>query len=480
MFDRHFEGGASSLTVGTTGSGKTYASVWDILLAAIRGDLAIVVLDPHYRSLARLCLQYLAAYINEKRILFDSFSDVERVLPYRVLQGSTGRNEFERRSLNDLKAQHLLDALSRRRDIASLIQNPQTEENVTHAVRLLISQRTPRADADLLYAFWPEHPTFDVLLNNCTDRLTQSFFAAVGNGSIKPGTYASARRLISSVYGNALYEARCGALSGFDVGAFLGKKTKGKCNVLLVEGGGPGVSSLASNSLLALILLQVTSYIRCRPRPYPKVAVWIDEATNANLIGSAGYETRAINELRKFGLDGLHILVQSPDFPNADVERSVLQNCKFHYWHQCSADSVAAKAAADLGSSDLRKILPTLLPGERYTKGKHGRVYRERVPILPDPYGWPGMMEQKAEKVLARIRQRPEFVEPSWESGIDSENATSQHMEVGDRNTDRMPRSGQGGLARFWNWLSRTPSSDSTSSHSSPTDRLRRRDDSAD
>lgn len=469
MFDR-FVGGTSSLTVGTTGSGKSYGAVWDILLAALSGSIAIVVIDPHFNGLARTCLRYLSAYIDPKRILFDSFADFERILPYRALCSATGRNEFERQSLNDLQAQSIMDALSRRRDIASLIQNPQTEQMTLFAVKLLISQREPRPDADLFYAFWPEHPTFTELLNNCTDPMAASFFSSVACGEIKPGTYASAKRLVSSVYGNALYQARCGSQTNFEIGEYLERTIKQKSPVLLIEGGGPGVSTLAANSLLALILLQVTSYIRSRPKPFPKVAIWIDEATNANLIGSSGFETRAINELRKAGLDGMHILVQSPDFPNADVERSVLQNCRLHRWYQCSSDAVALKGAADLQDSELRSVLPQLGTGERCVKDKHGRVRREQVPPLRDPYGWPGMLEMHAEKALARIRKRPEFTEPpecNTDFQLTGENGIS---------TARTHQSGGKGMTRSSHGRSKIQSSDDISTDSSPVDRLRRRD----
>ena len=100
-----------------------------------------------------------------------------------------------------------------------------------------------RPDADLLFAFQPQTETFTSLLNGCTDPLTKAFFESVANGSIKRGSIASSLRLISSVYGNALMQARCGSLSNFDIGKAIDQR-----KVLLIEGGGPGVSPHAANT----------------------------------------------------------------------------------------------------------------------------------------------------------------------------------------------------------------------------------------
>ena len=44
----------------------------------------------------------------------------------------------------------------------------------------------------------------------------------------------------------------------------------------------------------------------------------LDEATNANLVGAAGHEVRALAECQKMGLD-IHVLVQSLNFPSSYV-----------------------------------------------------------------------------------------------------------------------------------------------------------------
>ena len=72
-----------------------------------------------------------------------------------------------------------------------------------------------------------------------------------------------------------------------------------------------------------IFILQVISSTSSRPRPTPRVLLVLDEATNANLVGAAGHEVRALAECQKMGLD-IHILVQSLNFPNSQIADGVL------------------------------------------------------------------------------------------------------------------------------------------------------------
>ena len=60
----------NKLVVGSTQSGKSYAEVHDLLDAAVLRNVAVVVVDPHARSLARNALTHLIARGQKSRIGF--------------------------------------------------------------------------------------------------------------------------------------------------------------------------------------------------------------------------------------------------------------------------------------------------------------------------------------------------------------------------------------------------------------------------
>src|SRR5207244_3204885 len=123
----------------------------------------------------------------------------------------------------------------------------------------------------------------------------------------------------------------------------------GNCGILLVQGG--AISQPVMQTILGSIILQTIQFVRSRPSPVPRVLLVLDEATNANLVGAAGHEVRALAECQKMGLD-IHILVQSLNFPSAYVTDGVLTNCTRHEWYYAANAAVARKAAEDLGDTD--------------------------------------------------------------------------------------------------------------------------------
>src|SRR5207244_8739903 len=91
------------------------------------------------------------------------------------------------------------------------------------------------------------------------------------------------------------------------------------------------------------IVLLVSEYARRRPAPHPPIRIYIDEATNARLVGAP--ELRGLAETNKNGLYW-EFLVQNLDFPGgADA---VLQNCVRHEWFGCPFHELARKAATDI------------------------------------------------------------------------------------------------------------------------------------
>jgi len=66
----------NKIVIGTTQYGKSYHELREILDAADEGNIAIIVCDPHRRSLAWNCLQHLVARGHTHRIIWDSLDDL--------------------------------------------------------------------------------------------------------------------------------------------------------------------------------------------------------------------------------------------------------------------------------------------------------------------------------------------------------------------------------------------------------------------
>lgn len=388
----------NKLTVGSTQSGKSYSEVPDILAAAADRRISIVVADPHARSLARNALGHLIARGHKSRIIWDQLDELRYTPKYRFFTRSRATNSLLRAKENHQSAEQFAELLCRRREMQSLASSPQTEEWTLKATLFLLNQPYDFLGSDLRYALRPGHPTFERLKRTCTEPDLSFEFDRVARGEIKPGQYAAAQRLINGVCDAPSFIARCG--TSFDLSAFLDNY-----GILLVEGG--DVSQPVLQTILGSIILQTIQYVRARPRSTPRVLLVLDEATNANLVGAAGHEVRALAECQKMGLD-VHVLVQSLNFPNSYITDGVLTNCTRHEWFYAANSAVARKAAEDLGDSDLEHSIRHLEVGQRYVKERTVVRY-EVVPELPNPWIFPQLCERKVQHALTEIRQRPEY-----------------------------------------------------------------------
>ncbi len=251
----------------------------------------------------------------------------------------------------------------------------------------------------LPFAFVPNHPTLKRLIDHCQDPEVARKFRDIARGATKRAQFAPAERLIAGVFNSPAFVVRCGR--SFDLPRLLSRG-----GFLVVEGGSLGnLSDDAMRTMMGAGILQVIHYVRNRKRPYPRVRMAIDEATNANLIGLP--ETRAMAECQKMGLD-IDILVQSPNFGSPFILDAVLTNCIRHEWFYAANSAVASTGAADLGDPSYKSRLMQLQVGERFVK-QHNKVYFERVQPLEDPWCFPGLAARKAGKALREIRARPEY-----------------------------------------------------------------------
>ena len=278
---------------GSTRSGKSVAEVNDVVAAATKRDVAIVVCDPHPKSLAWNSFIQLIARGHDKRIVYDQLTRFSRVPGYKFLASSKARNSLRRESLNEQSAVQFADILCRRGGRGSLSSTPLTEEWTMKACRLILNQRSPNPASDMRFAFQPGNNVLRQLIAGCTDPVTKFEFEQIATGKIKRGVYSSAARLIDSVCGSPAFRARCG--QSFDIAGFLDD-----AGILLIEGGENGVAPEVAQTIMASAVMKVFHYVRQRSKPFPRVLLVLNEATNANLVSS--HETRAMAECQKMGL----------------------------------------------------------------------------------------------------------------------------------------------------------------------------------
>src|SRR5207302_783815 len=207
-----------------------------------------------------------------------------------------------------------------------------------HALPLsAVSPMKKRKPSVIRCAFKPGTKTFRKLVEGCWLDEIQAKFAGLEKLTPRAlrSEVGSADRLISGVFGSPAFEAWSGG--GFDLGAFL--QNKGK---LIVERG-EEIGDDTMRTIMGAIVLLVIDHAKGRHKPYPLIRVYIDEATNARLVG--GPELRGLAETNKNGLYWT-FLVQNLDFPGGSD--AVLQNCTRHEWFGCPFHDLARKAATDV------------------------------------------------------------------------------------------------------------------------------------
>jgi hypothetical protein len=378
--------------------------------AAEQKSVALVVIDPHRDSLAAGLLEHLVARGMKKRILFDRLAALDRVLGFDWLPASDAKSELVRWTENEEQIRAFADVLCRRRQLESLAAAPTTEEWVIAALTLYVEQDRHPPLTDLAYAFDRGHPTFTRMLDGCRNSDVVRKFREIEQKAVSRGQYGAAERLIRGVCTSPAFAIRCGAT--FHLDEFLDD-----AGILIIEGGGT-ISDDAMRTMMGAVILRTIRYVRTRPRPHPPVILVLDEATNADLISSNGFEARAAAELQKSNFS-LHVMVQNLNFPSVMLTEDLLTNCLRHEWFFTANATVAHKAAIDLGERDYEQQLRQLKPGERFVK-ERDRVYREYVPLLEDLWGFPGLGRKKAERALIEIQQRPEFRTPTMPAPTES------------------------------------------------------------
>lgn len=379
-----------------------------------------MILDPHKQSLAEVVLMHVTG-----NVLYERLSDIRMTLGFELLAPSSNADSVQRQLENQRRAESFVEILLRRRNTDGMAGAPLMEEWCMAAIMLYLFQVTRKPLALLPYSFLPGTPEFASLVRDCTLPDLRHKFQQLEklNPRAQRAEIGSALRLVNAVFRSPAFTAR--SRGGFNLGAFLQQKGK-----LIIERG-EEIGDDTMRTIMGAIVLLVIDHAKRRPHPFPMIRVYIDEATNARLVGAP--ELRGLAETNKNGLYW-EFLVQNLDFPGGSD--AVLQNCICHEWFGCPFYDLARKAATDvvagLPASEMSRAeriaqmtndIMGLAPGWRWVRDPSG-ARREYVPLLENPWpDWPGLRHAKLQEKLQCIYRRTEYRVPDEPQSSNSSNA---------------------------------------------------------
>lgn len=392
------------LKVGATRQGKTLSAARDIVEAPHE---AAVILDPHKDSLGLAAITHA-----DGNLLYDKLSFIKATLGFELLSASRNPDLLVRELENQRRAEAFEAILLRPREKEGMAGAPLMSEWTAALLTLFLFQVRRKPLEMLPFGFRPGTKEFEELLRDCP--LKDIVYKFRQLATLTPrglrSEVGSAERLINGVFNSLAFRVR--SRGDFDLGKFL--QGKGK---LIVERG-EDVGDDTMRVIMGAIILLVIEHAKRRPKPYPPIRIYIDEAVNARLVGPP--ELRGLAETNKNGLFWT-LLVQNLNFPGNSSDE-VLQNSLRHEWFKCPVYELARKAATDVASglprgdisraeliANLTDDIMNLSPGWRWVRDPSGSR-KEYVPLLTNPWpDWPGLRDAKLKEKLCRIYARPEY-----------------------------------------------------------------------
>lgn len=331
-----------TLICGASRSGKSEAELSHLVPLARAGQTAIIVMDPP-GTLAQKFLMHLHALGIADRVIYDRLADTDRVPGYDWLLPSANPDPLQREAENDERIREFAAILLRRRRIHDPALTPVIEEGLLAALGLYLAQRSPCPLPWVADVFDLGSKERAHLLAHCTEpKLVRKFqdYAALSPTARRAET-GPAERILRAVCLSPAFRVRSGSAT-IDLGRFLDEK-----GILILDGSSRGnLSRDAAAVMMGAVLLRVIQH--CRSGAKSRVALVLDEAVNAGLIGV--HESQALSEAGKWGLE-FHILIQNPfSFANEEIRGNVLQNCWRHEWFRQGSPEAARLAAEDVGT----------------------------------------------------------------------------------------------------------------------------------
>jgi hypothetical protein len=262
---------------------------------------------------------------------------------YDWLTASTNPDPLQREAENDERIREFASILLRRRGIQDPASTPLIEEWLLSALRLYLAEEPPAPLPWLAELFDLGSHVRAHLLSHCTEpQLVRKFLEhARLSPTARRTETGPAERILRAVCLSPAFRVRSGGAT-FDFDRFLDES-----GILILDGSSRGnLSRDAASVMMGAVIMRVIRH--CRTGAKSKVVLVLDEAASAGLIGL--YESQALSEAGKWGLE-FHILIQNPfSFPSAEIQGNVLQNTWRHEWFRQGSPEAARLAAEDVAT----------------------------------------------------------------------------------------------------------------------------------
>jgi len=352
----------STLSVGSTGCGKTQHQLVEILRAALEKEYAIVVLDGK-GSLAFQAAGQLIAYGQERRIIYDELPSRDgRALAWDFLPGVEEHDPFAASVAKEVVREEFKQLWLAKKGLVSDEDKGFTREVMDLAVGVMLNQR-PRKPLPWVHSvFLPKSERFQVLAAECTDEgLKRQLLESARSYMRMPTQYeqwvGAARRMLEGAK-SSVVQTRCQPDPGAGIEWTRALEEK---RIVLFNGAGLPVTTVRTVFLSAA--LQVVN--ACR-RYYaknrkPLRALLILEECGAYRL-AAPFILVALQELREAGL-AVRLMTQSTlDFESDALEKILTNTPGGHYWFKLFSEKDQERGAGDLAN-------PTFNPLEvHYTR----------------------------------------------------------------------------------------------------------------
>jgi hypothetical protein len=216
---------AHRLISGMTGSGKTNYMLVELVREAIAGQCAIIAVFPHRKAgidfIATL-YGFLGEYLFQ-RLLIEDLQDINSVVMRSFIQKSHLQG-LERNKENELYLSAVQEMIFRRRtDIKDLAEHPVLEKYTRIAIRAFQELDTWIPEWMIPFVLQPKHPHFGYIRAHVQDEEIQYELEQMASMApreqfqlLEPGA-----RVLTSMYGNATIKARTSRIQTFDKRAFL-------------------------------------------------------------------------------------------------------------------------------------------------------------------------------------------------------------------------------------------------------------------
>lgn len=343
----------SRLIAAGSGAGKSESIITELTALARSGLCTIVLMDSH-GSTARKFMLNLVDQGLAGRVLYDLFASFTRVLAGTSVSQSNHPNPFKRRAINQARVMALMNIIWRATQrVDDVFAMPMMSKYLKWGIMLLLFQKEPEPLAKLPLAYYPNHPEFRRLVENCTHQLTRLEglhllqLHRTNNFNLLESKIGPAQRAVEASFDFDAFRER--ADGDFSIGDALRQK-----KIIILDGSDDeSVPKELATAIYGCWNYQIFSFLQQNfaqsREPLPVVVVW-EEAAATKLVGK--YELQMLREGRKLGFFAWVVTQELGSF-DLPTKTAIKANCPEHVWGNPGDAAVAVEAAEDIAIRQL-------------------------------------------------------------------------------------------------------------------------------